>query len=126
MTGLWLLVALPAFAMRLVPLIRWEPRHAVPRQDPMHRGDCNGDAVEPVQIRRDPPCSEVIVLAQVEDLADDLARGRSRRPLRCPRPIAQAGVSVLGVASLPFVKRLPGNPEAPAHAGDVSCVGRLS
>jgi hypothetical protein len=35
-TGLGLLVALPALAVRLALLIRWEPRHAVPRQHAVH------------------------------------------------------------------------------------------
>ena len=43
---------------------------------------------------------------------------------RRARAIAQPGVTVLGVAPLPFVERFPGNPEATAYTGDVSLVGR--
>ena len=81
--------------------------------------------MEPVQIRGDPAGSEVIVLAQVEDLADHLASRRSRRSLRRPRPIAQAGVTVLGVSPLPLVERFPGNPEPPADPRDILLVCRL-
>ena len=123
--GLRLLVALPALAVRLMLLIRRQPIHPVPLQDAMHRGARDLDAMEPVQIRRDPARSEVIVLAQVEDLADHLARRRSRRSLRRPRPIAQAGVAVLGVSPLPLVERLPGNAEPAADAGDILLVCRL-
>jgi hypothetical protein len=85
---LGLLVPLPAFAVRVVLLIRREPRHTVPRQDAVHGGGRDDYPMEATQIRRDPAGAEVIVLTQVEDLADDLARGGSRRPLRRPRPIA--------------------------------------
>jgi hypothetical protein len=63
--GLRLLTPLPALAVRLVLLIRRQPSHAVPRQDAMHRGDRDGDLVEPMQVGRDPASPEVIVLAQV-------------------------------------------------------------
>ena len=89
-------------------------------EDAVHRGDRDGDPMKPLQIRGDPAGSEVIVLAQVEDLADDLARRGSRRTLRRPGPIAQAGVTMLGMSPLPLVERFPGNPEPTAHAGDVS------
>jgi hypothetical protein len=61
-TGLRLLVALPALAVRLVLLIRREPTHAVPRQDAVHRGSRDGDPVEAMQVRRDPAGPQVIVL----------------------------------------------------------------
>jgi hypothetical protein len=124
MAGLRLFVALPALAVRLVLLIRRQPRHAVPRQDAMHRRDRDGDLVEPMQVGRDAASPEVIVRAQVED-TDHLPRGDSRRPLRRSRPIAEAGVTVVGVATLLFVERLPGNAEPAADPGDVSLVGRL-
>jgi hypothetical protein len=60
--------------VRLVLLIRWEPRYAVPRQDAVHRGDRDRDLMEARQVCRDAAGPEVIVLPQVEDLADDLTR----------------------------------------------------
>jgi hypothetical protein len=85
----------------------------------------DSDLVEPLQVGRDPARPEVVVLAQVEDLADHLPRRRSRRPLRRPRAVAQASLTVVGVTPLPFVERLPGNAEPPADPGDVSLVARL-
>src|SRR5262249_32455983 len=113
-TGLGLLVALPALAARLVLLIRRETRHAMPRQDAVHRGGRDSDLVEAMQIRRDPACAEVIVLAQIENFTDDLPRRCARRPLRCPRAITEAGVSVFDVTPLPLVERFPRDPEPTA------------
>jgi hypothetical protein len=120
-----LLVTLPACAVRPVLLIGREPRHAVPRQDAVHRGHRDRDLVEARQVRRDATCAEVVVLPQVEDLVDHLSRRRARRAMRRPRTIAQADVPVLDAPPFPFVERLARNPEPPAHAGDVSIVGRL-
>lgn len=96
-----------------------------PRQDAMYRRDGDRCLMEAVQVRRDLARPEVIVLPQVENLADDLTRGRSRRPQRRARTVAQAGAAVLGVTPLPFVEGLARNPESPAHTGDVPLVGGL-
>jgi hypothetical protein len=106
-------------------LICGEPRHAVARQDAMHRRGRDLDPMEPVPVRRDPASAEVIVLAQIENFADDVARCGSRRMLRRPRAIAQAGIPVLDVTPLPLVEGLPRNPESTADTGDVPVVGRL-
>jgi hypothetical protein len=103
-TGLRLLIALPPLAVRLVLLICGEARHAVPRQDAMHRRHRDLDAMEPMQVRRDPAGAEVIVLAQIEDFADDVTRCGPRRTPRCPRPIAPPAVPVLGAPPFPFVE----------------------
>jgi hypothetical protein len=124
MTGLRLLIPLPAFPVRLVLLIRWQPRHPVPRQDAMPRRDGDLDLMKAQHVRRDPAGAEVIVLAEIHDLADHIARRRAGRAPRRSRAIAQAGVAVLGLTPLPFVERLARNPESPAHPGDVSLVGR--
>lgn len=125
MTWPRLLVAVPSPPVRLVLLIRREPRHAVPYQDAVHRGARDGDLVESTQVGRDPASSEVIVLAQIQDLADHLASGRARRMLRRPRTIAQASVTVLGVSLPPLVRRFAKHPEPPADAGDILLVSRL-
>jgi hypothetical protein len=83
-------------------------------------------SMEPVQVGRDPACAEVIVLAEVENLADDLSRGGSRRPLQYTVPITQSGVSVFDVTSLPFVGCFPRDPEPTACSRDVPFVGGLS
>jgi hypothetical protein len=69
-------------------LIRGQSIHPMAREDAMHRGPGDLDVMEPAQVRRNPGWSEVIVLAQIEDLADHLASRRARRSLRRPRSIA--------------------------------------
>jgi hypothetical protein len=125
MPGLRLLIALPAFTVRLVLLIRGQPRHPMPRQDAMHRRDGDRDLMKALQVRRDPAGAEMIVLAEVEDLADHVAGRRAGRAPWRSGAIAQAAIAVLGVPPLPFVEGLAGNPKSPAHPGDVSFVGRL-
>jgi hypothetical protein len=120
-----LLVALPAPAVRLVLLIGRQPAHAVPRQDAMDGRDGDGNPVEPLQVRRDPAGAEVIVLPQVQDLADHIGGGGPVRMMWRPRPIAQAGVAMLRVPPLPLVERFPGDPEPTADAGNIALVGRL-
>jgi hypothetical protein len=95
------------------------------RQDPMHRRNGDRDPMKPVQVRRNPASAEVIVLTQIENFADDLLRGGPRRSPRRPRSVAQAGIPVLGVASLPFVEGFPGQPESPAHPRDILLVRRV-
>jgi hypothetical protein len=70
--------------------------------------------MEPVQIGRDAARTEVILLAQKEDLADYFARRRPWHSPRRPWPVAEAGVTVLCVPPFPFVERLSGNTEAAA------------
>ena len=74
-SGLGLLIAFPALTMRLVLLIGWQPTHTVLDQDPMYARARNLDLMKALQIRGDSVRPEVIVLAQVEDFADD---GRRR------------------------------------------------
>src|SRR5262245_16612284 len=123
-TGLRFLIALPALTVPLVLLIRREPRHAMPRQDAVYRGTCDGNLMEAMQVRGDPARSEMIVLAQVENFADDLTSRGAGRMLRRARTVAEAGVTVLGVPFPPFIERFTGNPEVTAHAGDVSIIAR--
>ena len=106
-------------------LIRGQPIHPMPLQNAMHRGHGDCHLMEPFEVGGDPTGSEVVVLTQVEDLADHLAWRGSRRSLRRPRPIAQAGVTVLGVTPLPLVERLAGNAEPAADARDILLVCRL-
>src|SRR5687767_16035503 len=83
------------------------------------------DLMKPLQVRGDSPGPEVVMLPQVEDFADDLASRGSGRAFWRPRPIAQAGVTLLGVPALPLVERLARDPEAAAHARDILLACRL-
>jgi hypothetical protein len=50
MTGLGLLIPLPALPVRLMLLIRRRSIHPLPREDPVHREARDLDAMESVQI----------------------------------------------------------------------------
>src|SRR5690606_20143836 len=62
MTGLRLLVALPALLMGLVLLVVWQPAHTVLDEDPVHRGAGDLHLVEALEVIGDPARSEVIAL----------------------------------------------------------------
>jgi hypothetical protein len=47
-SGLRLLVALSALAVRVMLLIRWQSIHPVPREDAVDRGAGNLDLMEPM------------------------------------------------------------------------------
>ena len=70
------------------------------------------------------PAPEMIVLPEIQDLADDVRRGRPRRAMRRPRTIAQACLPVLVEAPFPFVERFPRDAEVAAGARDIALVGR--
>ena len=88
MTRLGLLIPLPSFAVRLMLLIRRQPVQSMPLQDPMHGGAGDLYEMNPLQIRCNAGWPKVIVLAEVENFADYLARCRSRRTVRRPWSIA--------------------------------------
>jgi hypothetical protein len=76
--------------------------------------------VVPGQIHRDLVRAEVVALAQVDDLSDDLGLGRVRDVVRARRPITQALLTVLFVPPLPLVERRPADPVIPAGLGDAA------
>jgi hypothetical protein len=76
-------------------LIGREPAQAMLAEEAMDgRGD-DGDLMEPPEIVGDAAGAEVIVLAQIQDLADDLRRGRAGASLRRAGPICQPRLPVL-------------------------------
>ena len=124
MPRLRLLVARPAVRVPPVFLIGRQPVHAVPAQNAMHRGTRDRQAVKPLQVIGNLARAEVVVLPEVEDLADDLCRRRPRRAVRRPGPVRQSGITVLVIPPSPFVERLSGNPEMPAGARHVAGTSR--
>src|SRR5450755_1409183 len=78
LTGQLLLVALPAVPVALVALRRWQPAHAQLVQDPPDAGGADRYVVISVQVHCDFLGSEVVVLAQIDDLRDHLRSGRLR------------------------------------------------
>ena len=91
-----LLVARPAVRVAPVLLIRRQPVHAVLAQNAMHGRAGDRQAVKPLQVVGNLARAEVIVLAEVEDLADDVGRRRPRRSMRRCVPVGQSGITIRG------------------------------
>src|SRR5689334_10858267 len=77
----------------------------------MHRGRCDRHLVKAFQVVGDHARAEVIVLPQIQNLADHLPRGGAGRSVRRARPIVQAGRATRVKAPFPLVKGLSGDPE---------------
>jgi hypothetical protein len=73
MPGHDLLVALPAFAIGPMFLVCGQAIHPVPLQNAMHRGTGDQDLMKPMQVRGDSFGTEVILLPQIENLANHVA-----------------------------------------------------
>jgi hypothetical protein len=68
-----LLVALPALVVALVALGGQQAVHAKPLEDAPHARGAELDVVVALEVHRDLGRPEVVVLAQVDDLAHDLS-----------------------------------------------------
>src|SRR5690606_19888465 len=86
----------------------------------MHARACDLNLVKALQVRRNPSCPEVIILAQIQYLAHDRARGFPRRVMWFPWPVRQTRFTELVVALLPAVERCPGVTEVSTGLGYVS------
>ena len=107
MPRLRLLVARPAVRVPPVLLVGRQPVHAVTAQDAMHGGAGHRHAVKPLQIIGNLARAEVVVLPEVEDLADHLHRCCSRGVVRRAGAIRQSCVAVLLIPLAPLVECLP-------------------
>ena len=114
MPRLRLLVALPAPPSRPMLLIGRQPAQAMLAEEAMHGRAGDRDLMEPPQIVGDPAGAEVILLAQIQDLADDLRRRGARRPVRRRGAIAQPRLAVGPVPLLPLVVGLARDAEVAA------------
>src|SRR5215218_11482172 len=94
--GRGLLIALPAPLVALVALGSREPVQAETLEDPPHARVRDGDVVVAGQVHRDLGRPEVVVLAQVDDLANDLGPGgvgTDQRPVGAvPEPVEAVSV----------------------------------
>src|SRR5688572_17171495 len=106
MTRLRLLIPLPALLVWAVLLVCRESRHAVLTQDAMDRGARDRHLVKALQIGGDPAGAEVVLLAQVQNLADDLRFRGLGRALRRSWLVAQAGRAGRLESPLPLVESL--------------------
>jgi len=84
-----------------------QPVHAVPLQNALHRGAGHRHPVKTFEIGGNLAGPEVVVLPEIQDLADDISRRRPRRVARRPSSIRQPGITVLARPLPPLVERLP-------------------
>jgi hypothetical protein len=107
----------------LVPLGGRQAVELQPLEDAPHAGGADLDVVVALEVHGDPGWAEVVVLAQVEDLADHLGTGgvgTDQRPVRAvPEPIQAIGV----IAAPPGIEALAADAEVAAGqrhvAGDL-------
>jgi hypothetical protein len=127
MAWLWLFVSLPACFEGPMLLICRESVQAMTTQDAVDWRLGNRLAVESLQIVGNSARAEVVMHAQVQDLADDLPWRGSGRAMWGPRPVPQPCPTVFVVAPFPFVKRLAGNPKVSTGVGHIpgACAGSL-
>jgi hypothetical protein len=89
----------------LVALGARESAHVQPFEDPPHAGGGDLDVVIALEVHRDLVRPEVIVLAQIDDLAEDLGPRGVRARVRPARRVPEALDPVLLVAAQPLVVR---------------------
>ena len=86
--GLGLFVTFPAEPVGPILLIGRQPAHPMLDEEAMHRRRGERHAMKPFQVVGDLPGAEVIVLAEVQNLAHDVPRRGPRRPMRRARAVA--------------------------------------
>src|SRR5262245_30796660 len=110
--------------MSPVLLVRGELVHGVAHQDAVHGRDGQRQLVKARQIIGNPPRTEVIVLPEIENLADHLRRDPGRRAMRSRRARPQARLSGGVIAPFPPIEGLPGNPKMASRLGRYSAFRR--
>jgi hypothetical protein len=104
----------------LVALGGGQPVQAQPLEDAPHARGADVDVVVALEVHRDLGWAEVVVLAQVDDLAHDLGPGGVGADLRpvgaVPEPVQAVGV----VAPAPGVEHLAADAVLAAGQGDVA------
>src|SRR4249919_1575657 len=118
--GQWLLVALPPVDVPSVALGSGKPAHVQAPQDPPDPRRRDLDVVVALEVHRDLVGSEVIALAQVDDLADDLGLGGVRDHVGPSRTVPEPLETVLLVPAEPDVVGLARDPVVAAGQRDVA------
>jgi hypothetical protein len=118
--GQLLLIALPPLVQAFVALGGRQPVQLEPFEDPPDPGRADRHLVVAAQIHRDLARPEVVVLPQIQDLADHIDPGRPRADVRPPRAGLQARGALVLVAAKPDVEHLAADPEIPARHRDVA------
>jgi hypothetical protein len=121
--GQWLLIALPAAVVALVALGSRELVELEPLQDPPRPGAADLHLVVALEVYGDLGRAEVVVLAQVDDLAHDLGAGGVGADVgsvgAVPEPVQAVGV----IAAAPGVEALAA--DAVVAAGQRHVAGDL-
>jgi hypothetical protein len=121
--GSGLLRALPTPVVALVPLGGRQPIEIQPLEDPPHPGVADLDVVVAPEVHGDLGWAEVVVLAQVEDLAHDLGAGGVGADLGPVGAVPEPVQAVLVIALAPLVEHLAA--DAVVAAGQRHVAGDL-
>jgi hypothetical protein len=93
MSGLWLLVSMPATTCGLAPLVARQPVHSITDQYAVRGRPCDVHVVKAMQIAGDPSWPKPVTLSQIQNLGNNRARRCPRRMKRRSGSIAQAGLT---------------------------------
>jgi hypothetical protein len=118
--GSGLLIALPAAVVALVPLGGRQPIEIQALEDPPHPGVADLDVVVAPEVHGDLGWAEVVVLAQVDDLAHDLGAGGVGADLGPVGAVPEPVQAVLVIALAPLVEHLAADAVVAAGQGDVA------
>ena len=120
MAGQRLLIAAPAPVMALVALGGREAVELQPLEDAPHARGADRDVVVALEVHGDLGRAEVVVLAQVNDLAHDLGAGGVGTDMGPVGPVPEPVQAVRVVAPAPGVEALAADAVVAAGQGDVA------
>jgi hypothetical protein len=103
-----------------VPLVGRQPVQIEALEDPPHPRARDRDVVAAGQVHRDLRRTEVVVLAQVDDLADHVGVRCQWAAMRSAGSVTEPIDTVLVVAALPRVEALSADPVVAARTSDVA------
>jgi hypothetical protein len=118
-----LLITLPPAVVTLVALGRRQSVQLQPLQDPPHAGAADLHFVVALEVHRDPGRAEVVVLAQVDDLAHDLGAGGVGAEVGPVGAVSEPVQAIGVIAAAPGVEALTA--DAVVAAGQADVVGDL-
>ena len=104
MAGPLLLVALPPSGVTLVALRGGQSIHVQPLEDSPHPRRADIDVVVALEVHPDLQRAEVVLLAQVDDLLDDVGMGDRRAVQRSAGAVLEALQALVFVSALPPVE----------------------
>jgi hypothetical protein len=117
--GLRLLIPLPALGVAFVALRGRQPTQIQALEDSPDTRHADLDVVVALEVHGNLLRPEVVVLTEVENLADCLVRSGARADVGTAGSVAQPVHAEPVEAALPFVEDLPRDAVIPAGQGDV-------